>query len=91
VFRKLNPVPPPIEILVNDQLLPVDPADSLAAALLSAGFVSFGKSAVAGRPRGPYCLIGHCFECRVEIDGQPNRQACLTPVAPGMRVRTSGN
>jgi predicted molibdopterin-dependent oxidoreductase YjgC len=32
-------------------------------------------------------MIGHCFECLVEIDGVGNRQACLTLVREGMRVR----
>jgi len=41
---------------------------------------------VSAAPRCPYCLMGTCFECLVEIDGEPNRQACMTPVAPGMRV-----
>ena len=32
--------------------------------------------------------MGACFECLVEIDGQPNRQACMTRVAPGMQIAT---
>jgi predicted molibdopterin-dependent oxidoreductase YjgC len=32
-------------------------------------------------------MMGVCFDCLVEIDGVGNRQACLTPVAEGMRVR----
>jgi len=31
--------------------------------------------------------MGVCFECLIEIDGMPNRQACLTPVREGMVVR----
>jgi predicted molibdopterin-dependent oxidoreductase YjgC len=60
--------------------------ESVAAALLAAGIRSFRGSAVTGQPRGPYCMMGVCFECLVDIDGQPNRQACLVPVAAGMRV-----
>jgi predicted molibdopterin-dependent oxidoreductase YjgC len=33
-------------------------------------------------------MMGVCFECLVEVDGRPNRQACLTAVEPGMQVRT---
>jgi len=40
------------------------------------------------KPRSAYCAMGVCFECMVEIDGMPNRQACLTTVKPGMRVVT---
>jgi hypothetical protein len=43
---------------------------------------------VSGRPRGPVCGMGICFECRVTIDGAPGRRACLERVSPGMRVMT---
>jgi class 3 adenylate cyclase len=41
---------------------------------------------VSGSARAPYCMMGVCFDCLMEIDGTPNRQACLTPVAEGMRI-----
>jgi len=31
-------------------------------------------------------MMGVCFECLMEIDGIPNRQACMVTVAPGMRI-----
>jgi len=37
--------------------------------------------------RGPFCLMGSCFDCLVEIDGIPNRQACMVEVTEGMTVR----
>jgi len=33
-------------------------------------------------------MMGACFECLVEINGQPNVQACMVPVRDGMRIRT---
>ncbi|AUW59783.1 hypothetical protein C1T17_18580 [Sphingobium sp. SCG-1] len=60
--------------------------ESVAAALLAAGVTRFRTSAVTGEPRAPYCMMGVCFECIVEVDGRPNRQACLVPVAEGMQV-----
>jgi predicted molibdopterin-dependent oxidoreductase YjgC len=44
-------------------------------------------SPVSGAPRAPYCLMGVCFECLVEVDGVRDRQACLTTIRDGMRVR----
>ena len=41
-----------------------------------------------GAARGPYCLMGVCFECLVVIDGVGNRQGCLIAVEDGMRVET---
>lgn len=43
-------------------------------------------SFVSGEPRAPYCFIGVCHECLVEIDGIPNQQGCLTPVKDGMVI-----
>jgi len=62
--------------------------DTVAAALLAAGQVAFRTSAVTGAARGPFCLMGSCFECMVTIDGVADRQACLVPVAAGMRIQT---
>ena len=65
------------------------PADaSVAAALLAAGVARFRNTPVGNEPRAPYCMMGVCFECLVDIDGEPNRQACMTPVQDGMQVRT---
>ena len=63
--------------------------DTVAAALLAAGVVAFRAAPISGAPRAPYCLMGTCFECAVEIDGEPNRRACMARVAPGMRVVTA--
>ena len=35
----------------------------------------------------PYCLMGVCFECLMEIDGEPDVQSCLVTVREGMVVR----
>ena len=61
---------------------------SVAAALLLAGYTAFGRHPVSGDAEGPWCLIGVCFGCLVEIDGIRDRQACLVPVRDGMTVRT---
>jgi predicted molibdopterin-dependent oxidoreductase YjgC len=60
---------------------------SLAAALLQAGAVAFRESPVSGAPRAPFCMMGSCFECLVEVDGQRGVQACMTEISEGMHVR----
>ena len=60
---------------------------SAAAAVLLAGISGIRDSAVGGGPRGPYCMMGVCFDCLAEIDGVPNRQSCMVAVSPGMRIR----
>lgn len=61
--------------------------DTVASALLAAGEVVFRLTPVSGTARGPYCMMGACFECLVEIDGMPNRQACMIAVTEGIDVR----
>ena len=61
--------------------------DSVAAALLAAGHRTTRLTPVSGSPRGPFCMMGVCFECLVEIDGEPSRQGCMVPARAGMTVR----
>ena len=59
---------------------------NLAAALLSNGELAFRDSPVTGAARGPFCLMGACFECLVAIDGKQGQQACMVEVAENMEV-----
>ncbi|SEK33804.1 2Fe-2S iron-sulfur cluster binding domain-containing protein [Roseovarius nanhaiticus] len=63
------------------------PAGASVAAALLAQSGAFTRQTASGAPRAPYCMMGVCFECLVEVDGRSNVQACLTPVREGMRVR----
>src|SRR5580658_6139800 len=60
--------------------------DSVAAALLSHGIHTTRHTPISGAPRGPYCMMGACFECLAVVDGKPGVQTCLTPVHDGMRI-----
>ena len=60
---------------------------SVAAAMLLAGEAVTRVTPVSGAPRGPYCMMGVCFDCLLEIDGVPNQQSCLIPVAAGMHIK----
>ncbi len=59
---------------------------SLAAALLGHSGAPTRQTA-KGNSRTPYCMMGVCFDCLVEVDGTPNTQACMFPVRAGMTVR----
>lgn len=60
---------------------------TVAAALLASGHNTNRSSAVSGQQRGPYCMMGVCYECLAEVDGIPNRQGCMTEVKEGMSIR----
>ncbi|MCS7082001.1 MAG: (2Fe-2S)-binding protein [Bacteroidetes bacterium] len=78
-------MPEPILIWINDRPMTVEAGLTVAAALARAGYWAFRRS-VSGKPRGPLCGIGLCFECRVRINGRPAERACWVPCTPGMRV-----
>ncbi|MGO4123802.1 (2Fe-2S)-binding protein [Inquilinus sp. YAF38] len=81
--------PATLEIEIDSRRLPVPAGASVAAALLLHGRQAVHRAAVSGLPRGPYCMMGVCFDCLVEIDGRPGQQACLAEVRPGMRIRVA--
>ncbi|MGB1005698.1 MAG: (2Fe-2S)-binding protein [Thalassobaculaceae bacterium] len=60
--------------------------DTVAAALFEAGQPISRATAKDGAPRGPFCMMGGCFDCLMVIDGQANRQACQTIIRDGMTV-----
>ncbi len=62
---------------------------NLAAALLAAGVPVFRHTPVSGAPRGPFCMMGACFDCLVEVDGV-TRQACLLTVEEGLEIVRAG-
>lgn len=60
--------------------------ETIAAALLAGGVRTLRVHEEKGTPRGIYCNIGHCYECRVNVDGVPTVRACMTLVQDGMQV-----
>jgi predicted molibdopterin-dependent oxidoreductase YjgC len=76
----------PVRITVDGAEVVCRPGDSVAAALFASGRTACRDTAVNEVPRGPYCMMGVCYDCLVTIDGQPNRQACMTPAHEGMAV-----
>ncbi len=75
-----------VEIAVEGKPVTARKGDSVAAALFAAGLLACRTTAVSGAARGPYCMMGVCFDCLVTIDGTPNQQGCMIKVSPGMRV-----
>lgn len=86
MFRRLpDPAAAEVTVLVNGAPVRVAQGTSAAAALLLAGGAA-RATPVSAAPRAPYCMMGVCFDCLMEIDGVPNQQACLVTVREGMRI-----
>ena len=75
-----------VTIRVDDKHLEVLDGEILAAALWANGLISLGHNPSSGSHRGMYCGIGHCYECRVTIDGMEDQRSCLIRVRDGMMV-----
>ena len=75
-----------VTITVDGAPVRANAGDTVAAALLAAGYDHCRTTPVSGAPRAPYCMMGVCFDCLVTIDGVGNRQGCLVRVRDGMAV-----
>ena len=75
-----------VTVTIDGETAVVPAGWTVAAAVLARGGTS-RTTPVSGAQRAPYCMMGVCFDCLMEIDGVPNRQACLIAVAEGMRIR----
>lgn len=75
--------------------------ETIAAALIAEGKRRFRIDSLQ-RGRGPYCNMGTCFECVVQVRAQGDvkagnsgewrlTRACLTRVSDGLEVRSIGS
>lgn len=72
----------------NGQAVSGFDGDTVASALLGAGVRTSRVHPVSNQDSAPYCMMGTCFECLVEIDGVPNRQGCQVKLQENMTVRS---
>lgn len=90
MFRRSNieteDVPCEITFMWDGQAMTAQDGDTVVAALLAGGVRTTREHPVTDEPRAPFCMMGTCFECLVEIDGIPNRQACQVKLTKGMQV-----
>lgn len=84
-FLDLEEGRPRVPVWFDGNELSLPEGANLAAALLAAGVRTFRHTPVSGAPRAPYCMMGACFECLVEIDGV-TRQACMLEVSESMQL-----
>jgi D-hydroxyproline dehydrogenase subunit gamma len=87
MFEPVGSIDNPLKVFLEDQPITARPGETVAVCLIRAGVEHFRTTPISGSPRLPYCMVGHCFDCLVEIDGVGNLQACLIVVEDGMRVR----
>ena len=74
-------------IEVDGKKLPAVHGQTIAEVLLLNGIRLFRKTR-KDSPRGVFCGMGACFECRMIVDGKPNVRTCTAPAMPDCRVMT---
>lgn len=62
--------------------------ETVHAVLLATGIRALRVSRKTGEPRGFFCGMGVCYECRVTINGVPDQRACMALAADGMQIET---
>ncbi len=80
----------PVVLMFDGHPIPAREGEPIAAALMAAGIRKIRSTRLGHSSRGIYCGIGHCFECRVTVNGVPGVRSCLTPVMEGMWVESDG-
>lgn len=75
-----------VSVTIFGQARQVPKGISVAAAVMMTQDGATRTTPVTGAGRAPYCMVGVCFECLMDIDGVPNRQACMLTVSDGMTI-----
>lgn len=79
-----------IEFYFNGKKLIGHDGEPIAVSLWANGFQTIRTCEITGEKRGVFCGIGHCYECRAEVNGITNVRTCLTPNRQGTKVSASG-
>jgi predicted molibdopterin-dependent oxidoreductase YjgC len=77
-----------LEVTVDGRVILAREGETIAAALLAAGVRTNRYTPKRHEPRGLFCAIGQCTDCVMVVNGVPNVRTCVTPVAPGMTIKT---
>lgn len=87
MFRKLHePTSASVTIDVDGVPTVAEPHETVAAVLLRQPEAWSRLSPVTRSRRGPYCMMGVCFDCLAEVNGVASVQTCLKLVCDGMTV-----
>lgn len=82
----------PLTLRIDGKTVTAYAGETLFAALLAEGILAlrYPSAGLTEAARGGFCGMGVCQECRVTVDGVPDRRACMTEVQEGMEVFTGG-
>ena len=92
MFRKLHePAGQAVTITIDGVPVAAEEGESVAAVLLRQQLLWSRTTPISQSRRAPYCMMGVCFDCLAQVDGEASVQTCLRQVRDGMRIeRQSG-
>ncbi|MCL2448704.1 MAG: 2Fe-2S iron-sulfur cluster-binding protein [Polyangiaceae bacterium] len=85
---RVRPIEEQVTIWLDDEPIPAERGEPVAAALVAAGHLALARSPKFHRPRGPSCMRASCDGCLARVDGIPNVMTCRVPSSDGLRVET---
>jgi predicted molibdopterin-dependent oxidoreductase YjgC len=77
-----------LTVRVNGTPVAVSVGSTVAVAVLLSSGVC--RASVSGQPRAPFCGMGTCFECRVEINGRSHQRSCQVMCEANMEINAHG-
>ena len=76
-----------VTIEIDGQKIEALEGEPIAAALWAAGIKDFRYTRNRKEPRGFFCGIGLCTDCKMIVNGIPNIRTCVTLVEKGMKIQ----
>ncbi len=77
-----------VTIVFESKRISVPTGITVAAAVMGYAKKKYiRRSPSTGEKRAPFCFMGVCHECLMEIDGVPSQQSCIIEVREGMKIK----
>lgn len=85
MFRRIRQQDDKVTVYIDDQPFMATAGEPVANVLLNEGFNSV-HTAPNGQSRGPYCMMGVCFDCLITLQNGRVEQACQIYAEDGIRL-----
>ena len=85
MFRHINGHEADITIFINEKPTKAMSGETAAAVLLRENIHAV-HTAPNGEPRGPYCMMGVCFDCMIILENGQSEQACQIDATEGLKI-----
>ena len=85
MFRQINGHKTDITIFIDEKPTNASSGETVAAVLLRENIYAV-HTTPNGEARGPYCMMGVCFDCMVTLENGQSEQACQIDATEGLKI-----